>query len=217
MSRLLALIALFLPALALAWPRNPSTTSEPSSAVSTLGILYTLLMMGSFLYVGWMSKRRVTSSDDYFAAGRSFGGVSNGLAMSSNYMSLATFLGFTALLWKMQYYVVALVLSFTGGFVLISIALAPALRRWGKYTSMHHWRALRADRQGRRGDLHDLPGPALSDRSDERRRQLSSRSCSIGTTPPVWWSAGLVVTAYVTIGGMYGLSYKLRPCRRLSC
>ncbi|MEZ5580248.1 MAG: hypothetical protein R3F40_13025 [Candidatus Competibacteraceae bacterium] len=137
MSRLLALIALFLPALALAQAEEPKYyVFEPSSAVSTLGILYTLLMMGSFLYVGWMSKRRVTSSDDYFAAGRSFGGVSNGLAMSSNYMSLATFLGFTALLWKMQYYVVALVLSFTGGFVLISIALAPALRRWGKYTSM---------------------------------------------------------------------------------
>ncbi|MCB1794640.1 MAG: cation acetate symporter [Candidatus Competibacteraceae bacterium] len=208
MSRLLALIALFLPALALAQTAEPKYyVFEPSSAVSTLGILYTLLMMGSFLYVGWMSKRRVTSSDDYFAAGRSFGGVSNGLAMSSNYMSLATFLGFTALLWKMQYYVVALVLSFTGGFVLISIALAPALRRWGKYTSMQFI----GERFGQTAKV-----VAVICMIFLAQLYLIGQMKGVGNVFQVMfhWDyttglvvGGLVVTAYVTIGGMYGLSY----------
>ncbi len=208
MSRLLALIALFLPALALAQAEEPKYyVFEPSSAVSTLGILYTLLMMGSFLYVGWMSKRRVTSSDDYFAAGRSFGGVSNGLAMSSNYMSLATFLGFTALLWKMQYYVVALVLSFTGGFVLISIALAPALRRWGKYTSMQFI----GERFGQTAKV-----VAVICMIFLAQLYLIGQMKGVGNVFQVMfhWDyttglivGGLVVTGYVTIGGMYGLSY----------
>ena len=208
MSRLLALIALFLPALALAQTAEPKYyVFEPSSAVSTLGILYTLLMMGSFLYVGWMSKRRVTSSDDYFAAGRSFGGVSNGLAMSSNYMSLATFLGFTALLWKMQYYVVALVLSFTGGFVLISIALAPALRRWGKYTSMQFI----GERFGQTAKV-----VAVICMIFLAQLYLIGQMKGVGNVFQVMfhWDyttglivGGLVVTGYVTIGGMYGLSY----------
>ncbi|HRF45198.1 MAG TPA: cation acetate symporter [Candidatus Competibacteraceae bacterium] len=180
---------------------------EPSGAVSTLGIIYTLLMMGSFLYVGWLSKRRVASSDDYFAAGRSFGGLSNGLAMSSNYMSLATFLGFTALLWKMQYYVVALVMSFTGGFVLISIALAPALRRWGKYTSMQFI----GERFGQTAKV-----VAVICMIFLAQLYLIGQMKGVGNVFQVMfhWDyttglvvGGLVVTAYVTIGGMYGLSY----------
>ncbi|MDQ5909446.1 MAG: hypothetical protein QG599_1541 [Pseudomonadota bacterium] len=209
MSRLLlALIALFLPVLVQAQAADPKYyVFEPSGAVSTLGIIYTLLMMGSFLYVGWMAKRRVTSSDDYFAAGRNFGGLSNGLAMSSNYMSLATFLGFTALLWKMQYYVVALVMSFTGGFVLISIALAPALRRWGKYTSMQFI----GERFGQTAKV-----VAVICMIFLAQLYLIGQMKGTGNVFQVMfhWDyttglvvGGLVVTAYVTIGGMYGLSY----------
>ncbi|MCB1777884.1 MAG: cation acetate symporter, partial [Candidatus Competibacteraceae bacterium] len=180
---------------------------EPSGAVSTLGIIYTLLMIGSFLYVGWLSKRRVASSDDYFTAGRSIGPLSNGLAMSSNYMSLATFLGFTALLWKMQYYVVALVLSFTGGFVLISIVLAPALRRWGKFTSMQFI----GERFGQTAKV-----VAVICMIFLAQLYLIGQMKGVGNVFQVMfhWDyttglvvGGLVVTAYVTIGGMYGLSY----------
>ena len=208
MSRLLALITLFLPALALAQAEEPKYyVFEPSGAVSTLGIIYTLLMIGSFLYVGWLSKRRVASSDDYFTAGRSIGPLANGLAMSSNYMSLATFLGFTALLWKMQYYVVALVLSFTGGFVLISIALAPALRRWGKFTSMQFI----GERFGRTAKV-----VAVICMIFLAQLYLIGQMKGVGNVFQVMfhWDyttglivGGLVVTAYVTIGGMYGLSY----------
>ena len=43
---------------------------EPTAALSTLGVIYTFAMVFLFLYVGWLSKRRVASSEDYFAAGR---------------------------------------------------------------------------------------------------------------------------------------------------
>lgn len=209
---LLALLAFALPAVAFAQQAAPEPAPnyfkfEPSPTFSTLGIIYTIAMMVTFLGVGWYAKRRTASSDDYFAAGRSFGGLSNGLAMSSNYMSLATFLGFTALLWRLQYYLIAITLSFLGGFVLISIAMAPALRRWGKYTSMQFI----GERFG-----HTAKIVAVLCMIFLAQLYLIGQMKGIGNVFQVMfhWDyttglvvGGLVVTAYVTIGGMYGLSY----------
>jgi cation/acetate symporter len=161
---------------------------EPTSALSTLGIIYTFAMVFLFLYVGWLSKRRTTTSDDYF-------------------MSLATFLGFTALLWKLQYFLVAIVLSFLGGFVMISIAIAPSLRRWGKFTSMQFI----GERFGQTAKIIAVLCMILL-----AQLYLIGQMKGIGNVFQVMfhWDyttglvvGGLVVTAYVTIGGMYGLSY----------
>ena len=202
----LALAALFLPTLAFAQD-GEFYVFEPSRIVSTLGIAYTILMVGVFLFVGWWSKKRVTTSVDYFAAGRGYGGVSNGLAMSSNYMSLATFLGFTALLWRLQYYVVALVTSFIGGFVLIGVVLAPALRRWGKFTSMQFI----GERYGTVAKVIAVICMIFL-----AQLYLIGQMKGVGNVFQVMFHlpytpglivGGLVVTTYVTIGGMYGLSY----------
>ena len=180
---------------------------EPTSALSTLGIIYTVAMVFLFLYVGWWFKSRVATSDDYFAAGRKVGGLSNGLAMTSNYMSLATFLGFTALLWRLQYFLVAIVMSFLGGFVMISVAIAPSLRRWGKFTSMQFI----GERFGPAAKIIAVLCMILL-----AQLYLIGQMKGVGNVFQVMfhWDyttglvvGGLVVTAYVTIGGMYGLSY----------
>lgn len=212
MSRLiLALAALLLPTAALAQQAPPEGMQwfqfQPTPMLSLLGIIYTVAMVVLFLYVGWLMLRRVSSSDDYFAAGRNVGGISNGLAMSSNYMSLATFLGFTALLWSLQYYLVAITLSFLGGFVMISIAIAPSLRRWGKYTSMQFI----GERYGRTAKIIAVLCMILL-----AQLYLIGQMKGIGNVFQVMFHldytmgliiGGLIVTAYVTIGGMYGLSY----------
>jgi cation/acetate symporter len=180
---------------------------EPSAGLSTLGLIYTVLMVSLFLWMGWLSNRQVATSDDYFAAGRRIGPLSNGLAMTSNYMSLATFLGFTALLWKFQWLMVAITLSFLGGFVMISIGVAPCLRRWGKFTSMQFI----GDRYGHLAKIIAVICMILL-----AQLYLIGQMKGIGNVFQVMfhWDyttglivGGLVVTAYVTIGGMYGLSY----------
>ena len=180
---------------------------EPTPELSTLGIIYTIVMVVLFLYVGWLSKRRVATSEDYFAAGRKVGGVSNGLAMTSNYMSLATFLGFTALLWGIQYFMMAIVLSFMGGFIMISIAIAPCLRRGGKFTSLQFI----GDRYGHLAKIIAVLCMILL-----AQLYLIGQMKGVGNVFQVMfhWDyttglivGGLVVTTYVTIGGMYGLSY----------
>jgi cation/acetate symporter len=179
----------------------------PDEMMSLLGIIYTVVMVVLFLYVGWIMKRRVATSEDYFAAGRKVGGLSNGLAMTSNYMSLATFLGFTALLWSIQYFMVAITMSFIGGFVMISIAIAPSLRRWGKFTSMQFI----GDRFGPLAKVIAVLCMILL-----AQLYLIGQMKGVGNVFQVMfhWDyttglivGGLVVTTYVTIGGMYGLSY----------
>ena len=212
MSRLvIALAALLLPTAAFAQQPPPEGMEwfrfEPTPMLSLLGIIYTIAMVVLFLYVGWLMTRRVTTSDDYFAAGRNVGGISNGLAMSSNYMSLATFLGFTALIWSLQYYLVAITLSFLGGFVMISVAIAPSLRRWGKFTSMQFI----GERYGRTAKIIAVLCMILL-----AQLYLIGQMKGIGNVFQVMFHldytagliiGGLIVTAYVTIGGMYGLSY----------
>ena len=212
MTRLItALALLLLPALAYAQDAQPTEQRffqfVPDEMLSLFGIIYTIAMVVIFLYVGWWSKKRVSTSDDYFAAGRNVGGLSNGLAMTSNYMSLATFLGFTALLWSLQFFLVAIVLSFLGGFVMIAIAIAPSLRRWGKYTSMQFI----GERFGHTAKVIAVLCMILL-----AQLYLIGQMKGVGNVFQVMfhWDytlglvvGGLVVTAYVTIGGMYGLSY----------
>jgi len=206
---LLPVLLLVAPTLAIAAAEEPQEfyRFEPTAGLSTLGLIYTVLMVGLFLWMGWISNRQVATSDDYFAAGRRIGPLSNGLAMTSNYMSLATFLGFTALLWKFQFMMVAITLSFLGGFVMISISVAPCLRRWGKFTSMQFI----GDRYGHLAKIIAVLCMILL-----AQLYLIGQMKGIGNVFQVMfhWDyttglvvGGLVVTAYVTIGGMYGLSY----------
>jgi cation/acetate symporter len=122
-------------------------------------------------------------------------------------MSLATFLGFTALLWKLQFLLVAFVMSWLGGFMLISISVAPSLRRWGKFTSMQFI----GERYGHTAKIISVICMILL-----AQLYLVGQMKGVGNVFQVMfhWDyttglivGGLIVTAYVTIGGMYGLSY----------
>ena len=207
MIRILTALALLTPAAALAAEPMKKYHFQPTNALSTLGLIYTIAMVTLFLWVGWISKRRVATSDDYYTAGRGIGALSNGLAMTSNYMSLATFLGFTALLWKLQFLLVAFVMSWLSGFVLISVSVAPCLRRWGKFTSMQFI----GERYGHTAKIISVLCMILL-----AQLYLVGQMKGVGNVFQVMfhWDyttglvvGGLVVTAYVTIGGMYGLSY----------
>ncbi|MBE0616901.1 MAG: cation acetate symporter [Proteobacteria bacterium] len=204
---LLCLAALLVPGLALAQEAMKTYQFVPSGALSTLGLIYTVAMVVMFLWVGWLSKKRVATSDDFYTAGRGIGALSNGLAMTSNYMSLATFLGFTALLWKLQFLLVAFVMSWLAGFVMVSVSVAPSLRRWGKFTSMQFI----GERYGHTAKVISVICMILL-----AQLYLVGQMKGIGNVFQVMfhWDyttglivGGLVVTAYVTIGGMYGLSY----------
>ncbi|MCK5775272.1 MAG: hypothetical protein KAH25_03810, partial [Bacteroidales bacterium] len=58
-----------------------------------------------------------------------------GMAIASNWMSAASFLGMAALMYGSGYHGLAYVIGWTGGYVLLLILMAGQIRKYGKYTA----------------------------------------------------------------------------------
>ncbi|UFH50894.1 cation acetate symporter [Pseudomonas sp. KNUC1026] len=87
----------------------------------TLGITY------------WASKRN-RSASDYYAAGGRITGFQNGLAIAGDYMSAASFLGISALVYASGYDGLIYSIGFLVGWPIILFLIAERLRNLGKYT-----------------------------------------------------------------------------------
>ncbi len=94
-------------------------------------ILITILCL--FILVGIVFRAKDTT--DFYAAGRSISRTGSGLAIASNWMSAASFLGMAALMYGSGYHGLAYVVGWTGGYVLLLILMAGQIRKYGKYTA----------------------------------------------------------------------------------
>ena len=66
---------------------------NPIMGLAVVGATFVL-----FYIVGFISNRKSKSAKELYVGGSNVGAITNGLAMASTYMSLATFLGITALI-----------------------------------------------------------------------------------------------------------------------
>lgn len=78
---------------------------------------------------------RAKDTNDYYAAGRGISRVGSGMAIASNWMSAASFLGMAALMYGSGFHGLAYVVGWTGGYVLLLILMAGQIRKYGKYTA----------------------------------------------------------------------------------
>ncbi|MCG8401252.1 MAG: VC_2705 family sodium/solute symporter [Firmicutes bacterium] len=91
------------------------------------------LVLVTFILVGLIS--RVKETEGYFAASRSIGPFTNGMAIASNWMSAASFMGMAGMIYIQGYFGLGYVVGWTGGYVLLLLLLASQIRRFGKYTA----------------------------------------------------------------------------------
>lgn len=77
---------------------------------------------------------RTADVTEYYVAGRRIPALYNGMATAADWMSAASFLGMAGTLYATGFDGLAFVMGWTGGFVLVSILLAPYLRSFGQYT-----------------------------------------------------------------------------------
>lgn len=89
--------------------------------VATLGITY------------WAAKR-TKSTKDFYAAGGSITGLQNGLAIAGDYMSAASFLGISGLVFASGFDGLIYSIGFLAGWPIILFLLAERLRNLGKFT-----------------------------------------------------------------------------------
>ncbi|MDP2721869.1 MAG: VC_2705 family sodium/solute symporter [Bacteroidales bacterium] len=94
-------------------------------------ILISMLVL--FVMVGFLFRARDTA--DFYVAGNNISRVGSGMAIASNWMSAASFLGMAALMYGTGYHGLAYVVGWTGGYVLLLILMAGQIRKYGKYTA----------------------------------------------------------------------------------
>ncbi len=128
MKKAFLLLALLSPSLIFA---ATSTQLEGGFKLGPAIILLTILVL--FVMVGIVFRAKDTT--DFFAAGRKISKVGSGMAIASNWMSAASFLGMAALMYGTGYHGLSYVIGWTGGYVLLLILMAGQIRKYGKYTA----------------------------------------------------------------------------------
>ena len=78
--------------------------------------------------------RRTKNAEDFYAAGRSIGGIQNGIAISGDYMSAASFLGITGLIALYGYDGFLYSVGFLVAYLVVLLFVAEPLRNSGKFT-----------------------------------------------------------------------------------
>ena len=97
---------------------------------SNWGLL--LVTVGVYALIGFAL--RTKSLDEYFVAGRRIPAFFNGMAIAGDWMSAASFISMAGTLWLLGYEGLAYILGWTGGYVGLSMLIAPYLRKFGKFT-----------------------------------------------------------------------------------
>ncbi len=86
------------------------------------------------LYIGIAVWSRVSSTSDFYVAGRGVPPLLNGMATGADWMSAASFISMAGLISFMGYTGTIYLMGWTGGYVLLALLLAPYLRKYGRYT-----------------------------------------------------------------------------------
>ncbi len=86
------------------------------------------------LYIGIAVWSRVSSTSDFYVAGRGVPPLLNGMATAADWMSAASFISMAGLISFMGYTGTIYLMGWTGGYVLLALLLAPYLRKYGRYT-----------------------------------------------------------------------------------
>ena len=92
--------------------------------------LFVCLTMG----ITYWASRRTKSTSDFYTAGGGITGFQNGLAIAGDYMSAATLLGLSAMVYGQGYDGYIYMLAFFAGWPIILFLMAERLRNLGRFT-----------------------------------------------------------------------------------
>lgn len=97
-------------------------------------IVMFLLFVGGTLGITYWAAKRTKSAKDFYTAGGGITGFQNGMAIAGDYMSAASFLGISGLVYAKGYDGLIYSIGFLVGWPIILFMIAEPLRNLGKYT-----------------------------------------------------------------------------------
>ena len=178
------------------------------------GLSLTLFVafIGVTLGITWWASRRTRTAADFYAAGRRLRGWQNGIAISGDYMSAASFLGIAGLIALYGYDGFLYSVGFLVAYLVVLVLVAEPLRNAGEYT------------------MADVLAYRLRRRPVRAAAALSTVSVSVfyliaqmvgagalvklllglqgqGPTIAAIIGIGVLMTVYVTLGGMIGTTW----------
>ncbi|WP_275629151.1 cation acetate symporter [Pseudomonas sp. 273] len=123
-------LAAFAPAL---WA-DALTGDVQRQPINIPAIVMFVAFVGFTLCITYWASKRSKSAADFYTAGGSITGFQNGLAIAGDYMSAASFLGISALVFASGYDGLIYSIGFLVGWPIILFLIAERLRNLGKYT-----------------------------------------------------------------------------------
>ena len=105
-----------------------------SAGINISAISMFFVFVAATLGITYWAARQTRTASDYYAAGGGISGFQNGLAIAGDYMSAASFLGISALVFGSGFDGLIYSIGFLVGWPIILFLLAERLRNLGKYT-----------------------------------------------------------------------------------
>ncbi len=102
--------------------------------MNTIAIILVVALVLFTIALSIFSRRFTRTTADFYLAGRKVGSFANASAISGDYLSAASFLGVAAAVYASGLDGVWFAAGFAGGFMVVVLFIASALRRFGEYT-----------------------------------------------------------------------------------
>ncbi|MCQ8226224.1 cation/acetate symporter ActP [Pantoea trifolii] len=132
MKRLLSIFLAVVPASVFA--TDAITGAVQRQATNYEAIIMFVVFVAATLGITYWASKRTRSRSDYYTAGGNITGFQNGLAIAGDFMSAASFLGISALVYTSGYDGLIYSLGFLVGWPMILFLIAERLRNLGRYT-----------------------------------------------------------------------------------
>jgi len=172
-----------------------------------LTIAVVVALFGVYYLVAWWARRRTHDTADLWVAGRSISAPVNGMALTATWLSLATTLGVVALIIREQVPFVFMWVQWTLSIPLIVLLFGTQLRRLGAFTPATFMRHRYG--QGTAVIAAIVMIVVLLMYALGNIVGIAKVFETLLDLPyfPALIIASIAVTGYVTLGGMYGITY----------
>ena len=128
------LAAVLLAAAGPALAAGPDVGQAQQQATNYIAIAMFVGFVIVTLFITYWAAKRTRSASDFYTAGGGITGFQNGLAIAGDYMSAASFLGISALVYSSGYDGLIYSIGFLVGWPIIVTLMAERLRNLGKFT-----------------------------------------------------------------------------------
>ena len=172
-----------------------------------MGLGVVIVLFAIFYYVGYVSAKKTTTAEDFYAAGYSIGPIANGLAMAATWASLATFMGVIALIYALQAPFVYLWIQWALSIPLLTLLYGANLRRMKAFTPASFIKV----RYGNEAAIVSIVWMCLA-----MVMYALGQMIGLGMAFEVLFGidyayaliiVGVATVGFITMGGMYGASY----------